>query len=92
MFHPPKILQRQQNGNRTGLQWVPVENPLNADVAPIADLFFQPLLAVVGHCWFNGYCWKCNGFINLLNLRLNLLNCSGFATGFPLQPVGHPLQ
>ena len=48
MFHPPKIPQRQQNGNGTGFQWVPVENPLNADVAPVADPFFQPLLAVVG--------------------------------------------
>ena len=35
---------------------------------------------------------KCNGFINLLNLKLNLLNCNRFAMGFPLQPVGHPLQ
>ena len=48
MFHPPKIPQRQQNGNRTGFQQVPVENPLNADVAPVANPFFQPLLAVVG--------------------------------------------
>ena len=75
-----------------GFQWVPVENSLNADVAPVADPFFQPLLAVVGRCWSNGHCWKCNGFINLLNLRLNLLNCNGFATGFPLQPVGHLLH
>ena len=48
MFHPPRIPQRQRNGNGTGFQWVPVENPLNADVAPVADPFFQPLLAVVG--------------------------------------------
>ena len=27
----------------------------------------------------------------VLNLRLNLLNCNGFSTGQPLQPVGHPL-
>ena len=47
MFHPPKMPQRQRNGNGTGFQRVPVENPLNADVAPIADPFFQPLLAVV---------------------------------------------
>ena len=48
MFHPPNIPQRQQNGNGTGFQRVPVENPLNADVAPVADPFFQLLLAVVG--------------------------------------------
>ena len=48
VFHPPKIPQRQRNGNGTGFQWVPIENPLNADVAPVADPFFQPLLAVVG--------------------------------------------
>ena len=48
MFHPPKNPQRQQNGNGMGFQWVPVENPLNADVGPVADPFFQPLLAVVG--------------------------------------------
>ena len=92
MFHSPKIPERQRNGNGTGFQRVPIENRLNADVAPIADPFFQPLLAIVCRCWFNGHCWKCNGSINLLNLRLNLLNCNGFATGFPLQPVGHPLR
>ena len=92
MFHPPKIPQQQWNGNRTGFQWVPVANPLNADVAPVVDPFFELLLAVVGRCWLNGHCWKCNGVINLLNLRLNLLNCNGFATGGLLQPVGHPLQ
>ena len=27
----------------------------------------------------------------VLNLRLNLLNCNGFSTGQPLQPVGHLL-
>ena len=48
MFHPPKIPQRQRNSNRTGFQRVPVENPLNADVATVADPFFQPLFAVVG--------------------------------------------
>ena len=48
MFHPPKIPQRQRNGNRIGFQRVPVENPLNADVVPIANPVFQPLLAVVG--------------------------------------------
>ena len=68
------------------MQRVPVEKPLNADVAPVADPFFQPLLADVGRCW------KCNRFTDLLNLRLNFLNCNGFATGFPLQPVGHLLQ
>ena len=59
---------------------------------PLLTRFFQPFLAVVGRCWFNSRCWKRNGFINLFNLRLNLLNCNGFVTGFPLQPVGHPLQ
>ena len=92
MLHPPKIPQRQLNGNGMGFQWVTVENRLNADVAPVADPFFQPLLAVVGRCWPNDRCWKCNGFINFLNLRLNLLNCNGFAMGCRLQPVGHPLQ
>ena len=92
MFYPPKMPQQQRNGNGTSFQRVPVENPFNADVAPVADPFFQPLLAVVGRCWFNGRCWKCNGFIDLLNLRLNLFNYNGFATGFPLQPVGHPLR
>ena len=48
MFHSPQIPQRQWNGNGTGFQRVPVENPLNADVAPVVDPFFQPLLAVVG--------------------------------------------
>ena len=47
MLHPPKIPQRQWNGNGTGLERVPVANPLNADVVPIAHLFFLPLLAVV---------------------------------------------
>ena len=47
MFHPPKIPQWQWNGNGMGFQRVPVENPLNADVAPVVDPFFQPLLAVV---------------------------------------------
>ena len=40
--------KKSPNGNRTGFQRVPIENPLNADVAPVADPFFQPLLAVVG--------------------------------------------
>ena len=40
MFHPPKMPQRQRNGNGTGFQRVPVDNPLNADVAPVADPFF----------------------------------------------------
>ena len=44
MFHPPKMPQWQQNGNGMGFQWVPIENPLNADVAPVAEPFFQPLL------------------------------------------------
>ena len=48
MFHPPKIPQQQRNGNGIGLQWVPVANPLNANVAPVADPLFQLLLAVVG--------------------------------------------
>ena len=48
MFHPPKIPRWQRNGNGTGFQWVPIENPLNADVALVADPFFQLLLAVVG--------------------------------------------
>ena len=55
-------------------------------MAPVADPFFQPLLAVVGRCW------KWNGVINLLNLRLNMINCNGFTTGCSLQPVGHPLR
>ena len=45
------ILQKSPNGNGTGFQWVPIENPLNANVAPVADPFFSrccPLLAVVG--------------------------------------------
>ena len=50
MFHPPKMPQRQRNSNRTGFQRVPVENPLNADVAPVAHPFFQPLLTVVCRC------------------------------------------
>ena len=49
MFHPPKIPQPQWSGNGTGLQWVPVANPLNVEVAPVADPFFPPLLAVVGN-------------------------------------------
>ena len=64
---PPK----SPNGNGTGFQWAPIENPLNADVAPVADPFFQPLLKMQ----------------RVLNLRLNLLNCNGFSTGQPLQPV-----
>ena len=83
MFHPPKIPQRQWNGNGTGLQRGPIANPLNVDVAPIVDPFFQPLLAVVG---------SATGSLKLLNLELNLLNYNGFGTGGPLQPVGHPLQ
>ena len=41
--------KKSPNGNGTGFQRVPVLNgyPLNADVAPVADPFFQPLLAVV---------------------------------------------
>ena len=31
------------------------------------------------------------GFISLLDLRLNLLDYNGCATGDPLQPVVHPL-
>ena len=52
-FHHPCLNQRcsippkSPNGKGTGFQRVPVENPLNADVAPVADPFFQPLLAVV---------------------------------------------
>ena len=56
MFHPPKIPQQQRNGNGTGFQRVPIEKSLNADVAPVANPFFQPLLDVVGHCWLNGRC------------------------------------
>ena len=48
MSHPPKMPQRQRKGNGTGFHRGPVENPLNADVAPVADPFFQPLFAVVG--------------------------------------------
>ena len=88
MFHPPKILQQQWNGNRTGFQRVPISKPLNANVAPIANPFFP---TVAHRCWPNGHCWKCNGVINLLHLRLNFLNCNGFAIGCPLQPVGHPV-
>ena len=50
MFHPPKIPQQQRNSNRTGFQWVPIANPLNADVPPVVDPLFShclPLLAVV---------------------------------------------
>ena len=89
MFHPPRIPQWQWNGNGAGFQRVPVENPLNADVAPIANPFFS---AVASRCWPNGRCWKCNGFINLLNLRLDLLNCNGFCNGLSVAtswtPVG----
>ena len=42
------ILQKSPNSNGTGFQRVPTENPLNANVAPVADPVFQPLLAVVG--------------------------------------------
>ena len=49
MIHPPKIPQQQRNGNRTGIQRVPIAKPLKADVAPIADPFFPPLLAFVGN-------------------------------------------
>ena len=49
MFHPPRFPQRQRSGNGTGFQRVPVANPLNADVAPVADPFFKPLLTVVGN-------------------------------------------
>ena len=85
MFHPPKIPQRQRNGNGTGLQWVSVANPLKADMAPVADSFFQQFLVIVSR-----YC-SCNGFTSLLNLGLNLLNYNGFAMGDPLQTVGHSL-
>ena len=86
MFHPPKILQWQRNGNGTSLQRVPIENLLNAEMAPVADPFFQLLLAIIGRCWIR------SGIINLLNLELNLLNYNVFAMGGPLQPVGHLLR
>lgn len=44
MLHPPEIAQRQWNGNGKGLQRVPIGNPSKADVAPVAESFFQPLL------------------------------------------------
>ena len=55
-FQRCSIPPKSPNGNGTGFQRVPVENPLNTDVAPVADPFFQPLLAVVCRCWFNGRC------------------------------------
>ena len=75
------ILQKSPNGNGMGFQQVPIEDPLNADVAPIADPFFQPLLAVVGS---TAYFENATGLLICFNLRLNLLNCNGFATGHPL--------
>lgn len=65
MFHPPKVPQWQWNGNGTSLQQVPVANQLKSDVASAAKPFFQPLLAIVV---------TTTVFINLLNLRINLLN------------------
>ena len=73
MFHPRKIPQRQRNGNETGLQRVPVANPLNVDGAPVA-----------GRCWPNGRSWICNGVINFHNLGQNLLNNNVFCNGWPV--------
>ena len=42
-----RVPQQERNSNGTGLQWVPVANPVKADVAPVVDPFFEPLLAVV---------------------------------------------
>ena len=44
MCHPPKIPQRQRNSNRTGFQWVPVENPSNLTWHPLLTRFFS-------RCW-----------------------------------------
>ena len=41
------ILQKSPNGNGTATERVFNGYPLNADVALVADPFFQPLLAVV---------------------------------------------
>ena len=41
------ILQKSPNGNGTILERVFNGYPLNANMAPVADPFFQPLLAVV---------------------------------------------
>ena len=68
MFHPPKIPQRQRNGNATGLLWVLIAHPLKCDVAP-----------VVGCCRPLAIPNTAMGLINLINLGLNLLNCNGFA-------------
>ena len=68
MFHPPKIPQQQWNNNKTGLPRVPIANPLKANVAPIADPFFQPLLAVVDPA---ATVQPATGFINLLNLKIH---------------------
>ena len=67
MFHPPKLPQQQQNGNETGLQWVPIAKPSKTDLTPIALPFFSccwPLLAVVDPM---AIVEATTGFINLLN-------------------------
>lgn len=50
-----------------GLQWVPIANPLKVDVAPIADSFFQPLLAIVDQIAIVD---AATSFINFLNVRI----------------------
>ena len=74
------ILQKSLSVNRMATEQVFNEYPLNVDVALVVDPFFQRLLVVV----------ECNGFINLLNLRLNLLNYNGFAMGHPLRQQRAP--
>ena len=54
--HNIATAQDHPNGNGTATEWVFNGYPLNADVAPVADPFFQPLLAIVCRCWFNGRC------------------------------------
>ena len=43
MFHQPKV---QQNSNRTCLHYVPIASPFKSNVAPIPNLWFDPLLPI----------------------------------------------
>ena len=80
----PTATERQRNGFSTGTHWKPVECWRGTHCWPVFS-------AVAGRCLPLLVQRPLLKMQRVLNLRLNLLNCNGFSTGQPLQPVGHPL-
>ena len=73
----PTATERQQNGFSMGTRWKAVECWRGTRCWPV-------FLAVAGRCWLLLAQRPLLKMQRVLNLRLNLLNCNGFSTGYPL--------